>query len=48
LSVADLQKKEEEEQRKKWEEEKKAKTYEGMFGDDHYQEKQDWSDDDFM
>lgn len=46
--VDDLQKLAEEEQKKKWEEEKKARSYEGMFDEERFQEKQDWSDDDFM
>lgn len=48
-SAADMtQSKAEAEQRKKWEEEKKARSYEGMFDEEAFQERQQWSDDDFM
>ncbi|WWD16051.1 hypothetical protein CI109_100476 [Kwoniella shandongensis] len=40
--------KQEQEQKKKWEEEKKARSYDGMFTEDAFAEKEQWSDDDFM
>ncbi|WWC89929.1 uncharacterized protein L201_004858 [Kwoniella dendrophila CBS 6074] len=40
--------KQEQEQRQKWEEEKKARSYDGMFTEEAFQEKEQWSDDDFM
>lgn len=49
MSLAEpIQKTKEEEQKKQWEEEKKARSYDGMFDEERFQEKQDWSDDDFM
>ncbi|WWC61022.1 uncharacterized protein I303_103600 [Kwoniella dejecticola CBS 10117] len=40
--------KQEQEQKKIWEEEKKARSYDGMFTEEAFAEKEQWSDDDFM
>ncbi|KAK8869683.1 hypothetical protein IAR55_000251 [Kwoniella newhampshirensis] len=40
--------KKEQEQKKIWEEEKKARSYDGMYTEDAFAEKEQWSDDDFM
>ncbi|WVW82986.1 hypothetical protein I302_105002 [Kwoniella bestiolae CBS 10118] len=40
--------KKEQEQKKIWEEEKKARSYDGMFTEEAFAEKEQWSDDDFM
>ncbi|WRT67224.1 uncharacterized protein IL334_004190 [Kwoniella shivajii] len=40
--------KKEQEQKKLWEEEKKARSYDGMYTEDAFAEKEQWSDDDFM
>jgi hypothetical protein len=38
----------EEEQKKAWEEQKKQRTYEGMYTEEAFAEREAWSDDDFM
>ncbi|KAK4683868.1 hypothetical protein P7C73_g6346, partial [Tremellales sp. Uapishka_1] len=38
----------EEEQKKAWEQDKKNRTYEGMYTEEAFQEREDQSDDDFM
>ena len=46
--MASWQKQKELDQKKTWEEEKKQRNYEGMFDEEHYAERDAWSDDDFM
>ncbi|WVF72111.1 hypothetical protein IAT40_006923 [Kwoniella sp. CBS 6097] len=40
--------KQEQEQKKVWEQEKKNKSYDGMFTEEAFAEREAWSDDDFM
>ncbi|WVR05160.1 hypothetical protein IAU60_002172 [Kwoniella sp. DSM 27419] len=40
--------KQEAEQRKAWDEQKKARSYDGMFSEEAFAEREEWSDDDFM
>lgn len=43
-----MQAKQEAEQKRLWEEQKKQRSYEGMFSEDAFAEREDLSDDDFM
>jgi hypothetical protein len=36
------------EQKKAWEEGKKQRTYEGLYTEEAFEDRQQWSDDDFM
>ena len=48
LAVYDLQNQLEADRKKAWGEEKKQRSYEGMYDEEHFAEREGWSDDDFM